>query len=219
MKITPERLLDIYSVGLFPMGPSRDSPDLQWIDPNYRGVLPRYTFHVPRRLRKTIRKEPYDIRVDTAFARVIEGCAALTIDRDETWINDTIMNLYTALHRMGYAHSVECWLGDELVGGLYGVALNGAFFGESMFSRATDASKIALVHLVDRLQIGGFVLLDAQFHNPHLEQFGLEEWSRDTFHAALEVTMSVEGDFSAYDGLSVSDKSGAATVQRVTQTS
>lgn len=195
-------LLACYRRGVFPMADSRDDPNLFLIDPDERGVLLLNAFHIPRRLRKTVRAAPYDIRIDTAFSRVMEGCAESAPGRESTWINSAILNLYSALHREGHAHSVEAWDGDQLVGGLYGVSVGGAFFGESMFSRATDASKIALIHLVARLIKGGYSLLDAQFHNPHLEQFGLLEISRDAFKARLAIALDNSGDFLACGDLS-----------------
>ena len=212
-------LLNCYRRGVFPMADSREDMRLFLMDPDLRGVLPLDRFHVPKRLRKTVRQDPFRVTVDTAFNRVIEACAEPHPTRPATWINDPILNLYGALHRQGYAHSVECWTEDgDLVGGLYGVALGGAFFGESMFSRATDASKIALVHLVARLKIGGFVLLDAQFHNPHLEQFGLEEISRDEFRAKLWRALRVKADFysAGSSGLSTA---GSTSLQAITQIS
>ncbi|MBO6784830.1 MAG: leucyl/phenylalanyl-tRNA--protein transferase, partial [Alphaproteobacteria bacterium] len=161
--LTPQLLLGAYASGIFPMAESRHDPDLYWIDPDLRGVIPLDGFHIPRRLRRTLRAAPYEIRCNTAFAETVRGCAEPQIDRPETWINDEIQRLYQALHDMGFAHSVECWDDGNLVGGLYGVSLGGAFFGESMFSRARDASKIALCHLAARLRKAGFVLLDSQF--------------------------------------------------------
>jgi leucyl/phenylalanyl-tRNA---protein transferase len=171
-EITPDMLLRAYSIGLFPMADSADDPELFWVEPEIRGVIPLDRFHISRRLAKTIRKRPFDIRYDTAFEAVIEGCAMPAPDRPTTWINRKIRTLYTALHRMGYAHSVEAWEGDALVGGLYGVSLGAAFFGESMFSLRTDASKVCLVHLVARLRARGFQLLDTQFTTEHLKSFG-----------------------------------------------
>ena len=212
-------LLNCYRRGVFPMADSREDMRLFLMDPDLRGVLPLDRFHIPERLRKTVRQDPFRVTVDTAFNRVIEACAAPHPTRPATWINDPILNLYGALHRQGNAHSVECWTDDgDLVGGLYGVALGGAFFGESMFSRATDASKIALVHLVARLKLGGFELLDAQFHNPHLEQFGLEEISRDDFRAKLWRALRVNADFysAGSRGLSMA---GSTSLQAITQIS
>lgn len=170
--ITPDLLLRAYSIGLFPMADSADDPELFWVEPELRGIIPLDDFHVSKSLAKTIRRAPFDIRYDTAFEQVMEGCAAPAPDRPTTWINAKIRSLYTTLHSMGHAHSVEAWENDELVGGLYGVSLGSAFFGESMFSRRTDASKICLVHLVQRLRKQGFVLLDTQFTTEHLKNFG-----------------------------------------------
>ncbi|XAZ25069.1 leucyl/phenylalanyl-tRNA--protein transferase [Sinorhizobium sp. B11] len=171
--ITPEILLRAYSIGLFPMAESADDPEIFWVEPDVRGVLPLDDrFHVSKSLRKTIRQKPFEIRFNSAFDAVMTACAQETTDRPSTWINETIRTLYSALHGMGHAHSVEAWDGDELVGGLYGVSLGSAFFGESMFSRRTDASKICLVHLVERLRQKHFTLLDTQFTTEHLKTFG-----------------------------------------------
>lgn len=191
----PEDLLNCYRRGVFPMADSRDDPRIFLVDPDLRGILPLNAFHIPKRLKKRICQDPFRVTFDTAFTRVVEACAEPHENRPNTWINSAIINLYGALHRQGHAHSVECWDGDELVGGLYGVALGGAFFGESMFSRRTDASKIALVHLVARLIDQGFTLLDAQFHNPHLVQFGLVEITRDEFKSRLKAALKIEADF------------------------
>jgi len=215
-----EDLLNCYRRGVFPMADSREDMRLFLMDPDVRGVLPLAGFHVPSRLRKTVRKDPFVITVDTAFNRVMDACAEPHAGRPSTWINDTILNLYSALHRDGHAHSVECWdTTGNLVGGLYGVSLGGAFFGESMFSRATDASKIALVHLVARLIAGGYSLLDAQFHNPHLEQFGLEEISRDTFRVRLWAALRRNGDFYSIGAAGERSVSGVTALQRITQIS
>lgn len=191
----PNELLDCYRRGVFPMAEDRDDPRLFLVDPDLRGVLPLDGFHASKSLRKTIRQAPFAVRTDTAFTRVVEMCAEAQPGRMSTWINGPILNLYSALHRIGHAHSVECWEGDELVGGLYGVSLKGAFFGESMFSRRTDASKVALAHLVARLRRGGFVLLDTQFVTPHLTTFGVEEVGREEFHERLEAALQVDADF------------------------
>jgi len=215
-------LLACYRRGVFPMGDSREDPNLFLVDPDVRGVLPLESFHIPKRLKRRVRQDPFRIDVDTAFTRVVEMCAESTQDRVSTWINSPILNLYSALHREGYAHSVECWENDRLVGGLYGVSIGGAFFGESMFSRATDASKIALVHLVARLLEGGYTLLDAQFHNPHLEQFGLLEVPRDQFRRMLSRALTVNADFYCRSDESPDDGgafTGSGAVQRITQTS
>ena len=211
-------LLACYRRGVFPMGDARDDPNLFLVDPDMRGILPLDAFHIPKRLKRRVKQDPFRVTVDTAFTRVMEKCAESADGRETTWINSTILNLYSALHREGHAHSVECWDQDELVGGLYGVALGGAFFGESMFSRATDASKIALIHLVARLVEGGFVLLDAQFHNPHLEQFGLIEIPRTDFKRRLKTAIETTADF--YCGKSPAwGFTGSGVVQRITQTS
>ncbi|MSO85072.1 MAG: leucyl/phenylalanyl-tRNA--protein transferase [Rhodospirillales bacterium] len=174
-KLTPELLLKAYAAGLFPMAQSRNDRHVFWVDPKVRGVLPLDRFHVPRSLMKLVRKNPFEIRVNTAFDQVIGQCAEAWKSRRDTWINSEIVKAYTQLHHMGFVHSIEVWLNGRLVGGLYGVALGGAFFGESMFSRATDASKIALVFLVERLKAGGFKLLDTQFVTDHLRRFGAIE--------------------------------------------
>lgn len=196
LPITPQLLLRAYARGVFPMANAANDPDIFWVEPAWRGVFPLDAFHVPRRLRRTLRRRPFQVRVDTAFAAVMDGCA----DRPATWINATIRRLYTELHEMGHAHSVECWRGDELVGGLYGVRLGAAFFGESMFSRATDASKVALVHLVARLKAGGFRLLDTQFLTEHLATFGAVEIAREDYLRQLDTALAVTADFHAFDG-------------------
>lgn len=212
-------LLNCYRRGVFPMADSREDMRLFLMDPDLRGVLPLDRFHVPKRLARTVRQTPFRVTVDTAFNRVIEACAEPHPTRPATWINDAILNLYGALHRQGHAHSVECWTDDDqLIGGLYGVSLNGAFFGESMFSRATDASKIALVHLVARLIVGGYKLLDAQFHNPHLEQFGLEEITRDAFRAQLWRALRADANFYSF-GASGASSDGSTSLQAITQIS
>jgi len=189
------------------MADSRDDPRLFLVDPDFRGILPLDAFHIPKRLKRRICQDPFRVTFDTAFTRVVEACGEPHDNRPNTWINSPIVNLYSALHRQGFAHSVECWEGDQLVGGLYGVAIGGAFFGESMFSRATDASKIALVHLAARLIDRGYVLLDAQFHNPHLVQFGLVEIGRDAFKARLKAALKVYADFHGGSGELPSDQS------------
>lgn len=170
--ITADILLRAYSIGLFPMADSADDPEIFWVEPDLRGIIPLDTFHVSKSLQKAMRKAPFEIRFDTAFAAVMDGCAEAVDDRPSTWINSTIRTLYTELHGLGHAHSVEAWQDGELVGGLYGVSLGAAFFGESMFSRRTNASKICLVHLVERLRAQGFRLLDTQFTTDHLKTFG-----------------------------------------------
>ena len=196
-QLTPEILLRAYAAGLFPMAESAEDPDIFWVEPEIRGVIPLDDFHVPKRLRRTIKHAPYDIRFNTAFEAVMRGCAAPGPDRPSTWINETIFMLYTSLHRLGHAHSVEAWRGDELVGGLYGVSLRAAFFGESMFSRATDSSKICLVHLVNRLNERGFRLLDTQFTTEHLKTFGAIDVPRDDYEGLL--ANALEGPDIAFD--------------------
>jgi len=195
--LTPELLLKAYSVGLFPMAESAEDPALFWVDPERRGIMPLDGFHVPRSLRKTVRKGPFAVACDTDFVGVVRACAEPTATRPSTWINDEILRLYAALHRMGHAHSVECRADGVLVGGLYGVALGGAFFGESMFSRATDASKVALVHLVARLRRGGFLLLDAQFITAHLARFGALEVPRAKYRRLLATALAQPARFPA----------------------
>ena len=183
--MTPEVLLRAYAAGIFPMAESADDPELFWVDPRRRGILPLDAFHVPRRLRRVVRGGPFEIRVDSAFEAVLLGCAKATEKRPNTWINDEIVRLYTGLFARGAAHSVECWHCGELAGGLYGVSIGAAIFGESMFSRAADASKVALVHLAARLRLGGYRLLDTQFLTPHLARFGGIEISRARYHRLL----------------------------------
>ena len=181
------------------MAEDESDDSLYWVEPEERGVLPLSGFHVPRSLAKTVRQQKFEVRVDTRFEKVMRLCAANTDDRPSTWINDRIVNLYKQLHKMGCGHCVECWQDNELVGGLYGIRIGAAFFGESMFSLKTDASKVALVHLVARLKSGGFALLDAQFHNDHLTQFGLATVSRDEYHIMLEPALGVDAEFDQFD--------------------
>ncbi|MGV3551834.1 leucyl/phenylalanyl-tRNA--protein transferase [Rhizobium sp.] len=187
--ITPEVLLRAYAAGMFPMAESADDPEVFWVQPKIRGIIPLDGFHVSKSLAKRIRQRPFDIRVNTAFDRVMQLCAESTDDRPTTWINPLILTLYRELHRMGYTHSVEAWDGEELVGGLYGVSLGSAFFGESMFSRRTDASKICLVHLVERLRARGFSLLDTQFTTDHLKTFGAIDMPRRDYEKLLDAAM------------------------------
>jgi leucyl/phenylalanyl-tRNA--protein transferase len=196
-QLTPELLLNAYAVGIFPMAEARDDPELYWIDPERRGILPLDGFHVPRSLRRTLRRAPFEVRVDSAFREVVAGCAAPAPDRPESWINDEIQAVYGALFDGGHAHSVECWQDGTLAGGLYGVAIGGAFFGESMFSRVEDASKVALVHLVARLRLGGFRLLDTQFVTAHLARFGAIEIPRDDYRKRLRAALRAPTHFPA----------------------
>jgi leucyl/phenylalanyl-tRNA--protein transferase len=183
--LTPEILLKAYQGGIFPMAESADDPELFWVDPERRGILPLDGFHLSRRLRRVVRQDCFEVRVDSDFRSTLAGCAEATDKRPNTWINREIMRLYTALYERGAAHSVESWRDGGLVGGLYGVSIGGAFFGESMFSRVNDASKVALVYLVALLRRGGFQLLDMQFLTPHLAQFGAIEVPRTQYQQLL----------------------------------
>jgi leucyl/phenylalanyl-tRNA--protein transferase len=195
--LNPDLLLRAYRLGLFPMAESRASRALHWLDPESRGVLPLDAFHFPRRLMKTLRSQKFEITADADFPATIAACAAARSHRPETWINAEIERLFIDLHRLGFAHSVETYQNGQLVGGLYGACLGGAFFGESMFSTATDASKAALVHLVARLRIGGYTLLDTQFITSHLARFGAIEIPRETYHALLAVAVDIPTNFPA----------------------
>jgi leucyl/phenylalanyl-tRNA---protein transferase len=196
-EITPQVLLKAYSCGIFPMAESADDPALYWIEPQQRGVLPLDALHIPKRLLRTVRTTPFKVKVDSDYDGVIDGCAAPRAGRMSTWINNRIRCLYRELFELGSCHTVEVWDGDKMVGGLYGVALKSAFFGESMFSTERDASKIALVHLTARLIRGGFTLLDTQFVTEHLRQFGTIELDRMTFQRELENALDQDADFYA----------------------
>lgn len=208
-------LIACYARGVFPMADAREDESVFLIDPERRGVLPLGGLHVPKRLARTVRNGPYEIRIDTAFDAVIEGCAASRPGRVETWINHPIQRLYGQLYARGLAHSVEAWLGEELVGGLYGVSLGAAFFGESMFSTARDASKVTLVHLVARLIAGGYQLLDTQFLTEHLTQFGVIEIARAEYRRRLAKALAAQGDFY---GLAAG-ATGADCLQAISQAS
>ena len=197
LEITPHVLLKAYAVGIFPMAESAEDPGLYWIEPEARGIIPLDRFHVPRRLARTVAGDPYDIRVDTDFAAVIAGCAAVSGGRAKTWINARIRRLYGELFALGHCHTVEAWQNGRLVGGLYGIRLGAAFFGESMFARERDASKVALVHLVARLKAGNFRLLDTQFTTAHLKQFGAIDVDRRQYHRLLEAAIARQADFNA----------------------
>jgi leucyl/phenylalanyl-tRNA--protein transferase len=197
LRLTPDILLAAYAAGVFPMAESADDPELFWVDPHRRGILPLDGFHVPHRLRRVLRQNSFEIRCDSAFEDVIRGCAEATEKRPNTWINDEIVRLYAALFGRGSAHSVEAWQDGNLVGGLYGVSLGAVFFGESMFSRATDASKVALVHLAARLRFGGYRLLDTQFLTPHLARFGGIEITRARYHRLLADALAYRASFPA----------------------
>jgi len=200
-KITADLLVHAYAQGIFPMAETATSPDIYWVEPEQRGIIPLESFHLPRKLIKKIRQNPFEIRIDTSFIRVIEGCAATgeRQERQETWINQQIISLYHQLFDEGYVHTVECWQGNDMVGGLYGVAIGGAFCGESMFHTVTDASKVALAYLVARLKAGGYSLLDTQFITPHLSQFGAIEIPRHDYKARLQEALKAEGDFYYLD--------------------
>ena len=195
LEITPEVLLKAYACGIFPMAEAADDPALYWIEPERRGILPLTHMHIPSRLQRTIRQGTFEVRVDSEFDAVIAGCAATRPDRQTTRINDKIRSLCKSLFAMGFCHTVETWCDGHMVGGLYGVALGGAFFGESMFSTERDASKVALTYLAARLIHGGFRLLDCQFVTEHLRQFGTIEINRAEFHAELEAALATTGNF------------------------
>jgi len=193
--LTPELLLRAYAAGIFPMAEDAEDSEVFWVDPEQRGILPLDGFHMSRSLRRTLKHELFETRCDSAFGEVVRGCAEPRPERPRTWINEEIVQLYTALFHLGFAHSVECWHEGMLVGGLYGVALGGAFFGESMFSRVSDASKVALTQLVARLKLGGYRLLDTQFVTPHLERFGAIEIPRRQYHRALAAALEIDAYF------------------------
>jgi leucyl/phenylalanyl-tRNA--protein transferase len=217
--LTPDVMLRAYSVGIFPMAQSATDDRLVWFDPDPRGVLPLDRFHLSQRMARAVRTTDMRVTADMAFADVIDGCAGGGADRPSTWINGEIRSLCLELHRTGFAHSMEVWKDEALVGGLYGVALRGAFFGESMFSRARDASKIALVHLVARLIAGGFTLLDVQFVTGHLAQFGAVEIPRQIYRRRLMRALERDGDFqrlgAAGTGGGVAAEGGSAAAGAV----
>lgn len=196
VELTPEVLLKAYACGIFPMAESADDPTLFWVEPEMRGVIPLDGLRIPSRLARTVRSDAFTVTVNTAFKAVIAGCAAPQPGRDDTWINKRIRDLYIGLHQLGHGHSVEVWQNDDLVGGLYGVSLGRAFFGESMFHRARDASKVALVHLVARLITGGFQLLDTQYVTEHLRSLGAVEISRRRYRGLLDKAVAGEADFA-----------------------
>lgn len=224
-ELTPQLLLYAYASGIFPMADDRDNPVIQWIDPHHRGIIPLDRYHVPRSLKKVIRQKRFEIRADTAFEAVIKSCAECRLDRPRTWLNDELIELYCTLHERHYAHSVECWMDDRLVGGVYGLSLGGAFFGESMFSRARDASKVALIGLIERLNQGGYHLLDTQFVTDHLRRFGGIEIPREAYIRRLREALLVEAGFHSDDGVIVSSTPWPLTAgsvgssQSTTQTS
>ena len=210
-EITPQLMLKAYARGIFPMAESRDDPELFWVDPKLRGILPLDGFHISRSLARRMLAGGFEVTFDRDFSGVVEACA----DRDETWINDTIFDLYAQLHQMGYAHSIEVWVKGKLIGGVYGITLGAAFFGESMFSRASDGSKIALAYLVDHLRRTGFELFDTQFITPHLQSLGGIEIERADYHERLESALQHNADFTAKTAMA----SAYDVIQRNTQTS
>jgi leucyl/phenylalanyl-tRNA--protein transferase len=228
-RINPEELLLAYRLGIFPMAENRNAEEVLWIRPHERGIIPLESFHVPRRLARVIRSDRFHVTFDRAFAEVIRGCAESQPDRRETWINDAIIQVFEALYTRGLAHSVEVWRDDRLVGGLYGLAIAAAFFAESKFSREKEASKVALVHLAARLKAGGFKLLDAQFPNPHLDQFGAVIVTEERFQQLLSLALTASADFylgggpadgggaGAFSGSS--GLAGSSVLQVITQTS
>ncbi len=199
IEITPDLILRAYRAGIFPMAERAEDEDVFWVSPERRGILPLDAFHVSKSLRKAISRPDHVIRVDSDFDGVVTGCASIGADRGNTWINSTIRSVYGELFRRGFCHTVEVWNENGLVGGLYGLAIGGAFFGESMFHKKTDASKIALAHLVARLRAGGFALLDTQFLTPHLQSLGGIEVKRETYEMLLADAIDRPGDFSAFD--------------------
>ncbi len=215
LAITPDILLRAYAAGIFPMSESADDPNLFWIEPEQRGIIPLDAFHIPRRLARTVREQRFEIRIDSDFEAVIAGCAAPAPGRRKTWINRRIRALYGELFTLGHCHTVEAWQDGMLAGGLYGVSLGAAFFGESMFSVVPDASKVALVHLVARLKFGGYRLLDTQFTTAHLQRFGAVEVPRKAYQKLLDAAVAGEADFYRWPGGATSDEA----LQLVSQTS
>ncbi len=214
--ITPDLLLRAYMAGIFPMSEGRDDPEIFWVDPEERGIFPLNSFHIPKSLKKTVARDIFTVTTNRDFRGVMQACAAPAPNRTDTWINETIEDLYCQLHESGFAHSIECWQEDTLVGGLYGVCIQGAFFGESMFSTVTDASKVALTHLVARLIAGKFTLLDSQFKTDHLARFGCTEIIRDDYLERLAAALQVmDADYFSIG----SETSGSTVLQLITQTS
>lgn len=204
--LTVTDILNAYRSGYFPMADRGDADEIYWYDPAVRGQLSIESLHIPKRLQQTVLRFPFEVRIDTDFAAVIDACAHSTHDRPQTWINAGIRDMFVALHKAGHAHSIECWRNGKLAGGLYGLAIGGLFSGESMFSRARDASKIALVHLCARLRKGGFKILDTQFVNDHLKQFGVYEISREHYKAALPAVCAIPADFTLRAGPNLSEQ-------------
>jgi leucyl/phenylalanyl-tRNA---protein transferase len=219
-ELTPEILLRAYAMGIFPMAENRKDEAIHWVDPRRRGVLPLDGFHISRSLARRILSAQYTVSLDRAFPEVVTACA----ERDETWISHRIQRHYLDLHRLGFAHSLEVWQGTSLVGGVYGVTLGAAFFGESMFSHATDASKVALAHVVHRLRTGGFLLFDTQFLTPHLQSLGAVELSREVYHRRLSAALATEatltpGNYSPSPSEVAASGAASGTRQDKTQTS
>lgn len=210
--LDPELLLRAYAVGVFPMADSRDAPDVFWVEPKRRGILPLDKFHLSHSLAKILKSDRFKVTADKAFVDVMRACAEPKPDRPETWINDMIIDAYEKLFQRGHAHSVECWLDGQLAGGLYGVTLGGAFFGESMFTRQTNASKIAMAWLVARLRVGGFKLLDTQFLTTHLATLGTIEVPRAAYQSLLSEAVTAAGDFGALDSLAALSVAGISAV-------
>jgi leucyl/phenylalanyl-tRNA---protein transferase len=217
VEITPQVLLKAYACGIFPMAEAADDPALYWIEPQARGILPLDGLHIAKRLKRTVKQDQFEVRIDSDFEGVIDGCGSPLAGRDSTWINGKIRKLYRDLYDMGHCHSVEAWRDGRLVGGLYGVALEGAFFGESMFSYETDASKVALVHLLARLIAGRFTLLDCQFITEHLRQFGTIEIDRQTFHKRLDIALKAPANFLVLPN-SVSGRKAIEIIEAVSPT-
>ena len=214
-KIGPRELLAAYANGIFPMAESASAREIFWVNPEWRGIIPLDAFHIPRRLRRTVRQDIFTVRLNQRFGDVMRLCGEATAEREETWINAEILKLYTQLHEMGHAHSVEAYQGEELVGGLYGVSLHRAFFGESMFARARDASKVALCHLVAHLKLKGFILLDTQFLTEHLAQFGAIEIPRSDYLIRLVESSFGEGVMGSVPN----SLSGVEVLQSINHTS
>lgn len=200
LELTPELMLRAYAAGIFPMSESHDDPNVFWVEPEMRGILPLDRFHVPRSLKKIVRKGIFEVRCDQAFEQVLAYCAERAKGREQTWINQKIHDAVVKLHQLGFAHSVECWRENRLVGGLYGISLGAAFFGESMFSHESNASKVALVHLVARMRLGGFRLLDTQFITDHLTQFGAIEITAEAYQQVLDDALEEQAVFAANYG-------------------
>lgn len=217
--IAPDELIKAYALGYFPMARSREDEQAVWVLPEERGLIPLDAARAPRRLKRFLKTAPFEVRIDTAFPDVIAACAEATPARDDTWINDAIIEAYTELHYRGIVHSVECWRDGALAGGLYGVALGAAFCGESMFSRADNASKIAMLHLIARLKIGGFHFIDAQFFNEHLVQFGLIAMANARYQGFLKKALGADADFFAAGGPGADQLDAMRVVQSITQTS